>query len=758
MSAKMSSINTKLMSVIMLSFIVLSALVVFTSVSHSKKSLTLQTMDQLRAIRETQAIAIREYFDTLGKTLKSIAAQESTMTALQEFTDAFGHMSDFSETSDTKVTADIINYDKSNYINRIRYDIPRSAPKLTAKDYLPKSKNGRILQELYIAKNPNPAGRKQKMVKVSIVTPYNTTHTIQHPAFVNVMQDFNLNDIYLIDQEGNVIYSACKKNDFATNLEKGVYAKSGLAEVYRKVKKLKKGQIAFADFMPYEPSYNQPAAFIATPVSVSGINFGYLVFQLSPKGVDEITDFNGKYHSVGLGSTGQTALIGPDMYMRNDNRFMKSLMEKDKGVKAAGTTVAVYKVSSQIARGALAGRHNTEIETSSRGVKVISSYKGVKIYDTTWGLIVTKGYNEALAGAFSLRRQTILMSALITVIALIVTLFFIRKTVITKLTKLTGITKNIATGDGDLTQRIPETGRDEIGELASYINRFIENVHNIVKEVQGSAASVAGGTTQLAATTDELNTTFGAQASNVTGVSGAMKELNVTTVKISDSSSSALDKANESAGITEAGKSKIEQSVSKIEDIMQQTQLLGGTIQSLSESSAQIAEILNVINDIADQTNLLALNAAIEAARAGEAGRGFAVVADEVRKLAERTQAATGEISGIITDFKRETKSASNNMAAAEKSVHDGVQIMNETKEAFDSIVSSVDEIKNANNLINSAIAEQMTTIGSVTAEIQELASSVEQSSNAINEVSMTINDQEQQAEALKQLVNRFKV
>jgi len=330
--------------------------------------------------------------------------------------------------------------------------------------------------------------------------------------------------------------------------------------------------------------------------------------------------------------------------------------------------------------------------------------------------------------------------------------------VISKINQLTKITKNIATGEGDLTLRIPVKGHDEIAELSKYFNQFIENVQHIVRDVQKSADSVSIGTSALASTTEELNLTFNEQAENVSSVASAMEELNSTTTEISDSSMNALDKARESGDITAEGKVKIEESVSKIQDIMEQTKLLGETVSNLAGSSAKIAEIVNVINDIADQTNLLALNAAIEAARAGEAGRGFAVVADEVRKLAERTQSATSEIDGIISEFKRETASASRNMASAETSVNEGVSIMGKTSSVFDNIVCSVQEIETANSSINNAISEQITTLNSVTTEVQGIASSVEQSSNAINDVTMTLAEQDKQTEELKEMVNRFKV
>jgi methyl-accepting chemotaxis protein len=214
---------------------------------------------------------------------------------------------------------------------------------------------------------------------------------------------------------------------------------------------------------------------------------------------------------------------------------------------------------------------------------------------------------------------------------------------------------------------------------------------------------------------------------------------------------------NESNHEVKEGSENLQSVMDTMDSIKEQTERLSDTIKSLADSSVHIGEILNVINDIADQTNLLALNAAIEAARAGDAGRGFAVVADEVRKLAERTQKSTSEIAGIISTLQRDSSMASTEMDKTAGSVNLGMDKITHTSGIMEHIVESVEAVGKSSGEINADISNQFGMINEISDNTQALASGIEQSVHAVNEVSITVAHLQKRAEELKQTVAQFK-
>ncbi len=317
---------------------------------------------------------------------------------------------------------------------------------------------------------------------------------------------------------------------------------------------------------------------------------------------------------------------------------------------------------------------------------------------------------------------------------------------------------NLTSGDGDLTKRIAAKNRDELAELAVNFNKFIENVQMIVKEVKSSTDEVASVNSQLAATMEELSTTFDSQAKQVSQIAEDTEHIS----GISRSAAEALNKNNDTLQSAEketvSGQQQLDCARESVDAIKTRAEALAVTIGNLSESSHRISDILVTINDIADQTNLLALNAAIEAARAGEAGRGFAVVADEVRKLAERTQKATGEIDEIITSLQSESKAASKEMNGAADSVRRGVEIITETTEGFKRVVESVTAVKADSDHVYKSVEEQYGTVQSVSDSAKVIAAGIEESNAAVNEVTATVSHLQKRTEDLKQIINLFKV
>lgn len=311
--------------------------------------------------------------------------------------------------------------------------------------------------------------------------------------------------------------------------------------------------------------------------------------------------------------------------------------------------------------------------------------------------------------------------------------------------------------EGDLRVELEVKSNDEIGKLFAGFNKAVQNIRDLMTMVKDAVAQTLSATNEISSSAQELAAGSNEQAMRTSDVAAAVEEMTQTIIETASNASVASSSSQESSESARAGVRKLEDSKQNMDQIVVSAENTGVIITNLAKKTEQIGEIALVIDEIADQTNLLALNAAIEAARAGEQGRGFAVVADEVRKLAERTTKATKEIAETIKSVQVEAKEADKSMQDARESVSKGLESINSLRSEFVGISEStsivtaqIDQVAAAGEEQSSAASEISGSIEAINNITQVSARGIQQVSNATNELAML-------GSKLEEIVNKFK-
>lgn len=371
-----------------------SSLIGFYSTHHAQVALEDQARSRLIALREDRSAQIVNYFNAMRDQALVYAKDRMTIEALQRYSGSFHGLIDEMMVEAETARPLLRNYYKSQFLAEFK---KRNNGKETDIEQLLSrlGETGLAFQELYIESNPNPLGSKDKLDRSPDGSSYSRVHAIFHPAFRELQQRFGYYDIFLIDAEsGDVIYSVFKELDFATSLKNGPYAASGLGKAYRGAMNLQDNSSVFmTDFEPYLPSYNDPAAFIATPVFENGARVGVIAFQLPIDRINKVMTGDAKWRESGLGDSGETYLIGPDFKMRSQSRFwledpdgfLKAIADAGSddttldAIQSKETVIGLQAVKSTGAKKAISGDTGFEIFDDYRGVEVLSAYKPLNI-------------------------------------------------------------------------------------------------------------------------------------------------------------------------------------------------------------------------------------------------------------------------------------------------------------------------------------------------------------------------------------------
>jgi methyl-accepting chemotaxis protein len=316
----------------------------------------------------------------------------------------------------------------------------------------------------------------------------------------------------------------------------------------------------------------------------------------------------------------------------------------------------------------------------------------------------------------------------------------------------------VSIDNADLNTQFNTSREDEMGQLQNSFDRFVGSIRNTLLQVSETATSVASASAEISSSTEQMAAGAQEQTTQSEEVARAVEQMAKSIAVNSENAGEAAHTAEQAKGAAEQGGKVVSDTVNEMKQIANVVRESAGTIQNLGKSSDQIGEIIGVIEHIADQTNLLALNAAIEAARAGEQGRGFAVVADEVRKLAEQTTKATKQIAGMVQQIQTDSHGAVRSMANATKQVDEGIVLADRAGVSLLEIVQISQKVTHMVSQIAVANEEQSSTSEQISKNMEAIAGVTQQTASGTQQIARAAEDLNRLTEALQHLVNQFKL
>lgn len=460
------------------------------SYQTSRAALKETSLERLTATRETKKRQVETYFRHVKNQVSTFSEDHMIIEATKELKKAFHDIIKESRIKQHDISGYLKALD-SFYKNDFATEFSQKNPhhSIDIVSYIPKDLKTILLQYYYIAQNQNPIGAKDDLASVSDNSTYSKIHSKYHPIIQNYLKKFDYYDIFLVDNEtGHILYSVFKEIDFASSLLTGPLSDTNIARVFKETRNSpRKHFTKLTDFEHYHPSYGAPASFIASPVFDGNRQIGVLIFQMPVNALDRIMTGEASWAREGLGKSGETFIVGSDLKMRSNARFLIEAPEKYfsqlelmdypagllKEMKEHSTSILFQTVPTKTAKSALRGFSDTKTVMGYRHTPVLSSYSPLNIEDLHWALMSEMEEKEVFLPITKLRKKLIVTVLVIAALGLIFGIW-VSKAVNRSVFRLIEGTKKF--GAGDFSSRITVDSADEIGDLSASFNEMAENL------------------------------------------------------------------------------------------------------------------------------------------------------------------------------------------------------------------------------------------------------------------------------------------
>ena len=673
-----------------------------TSYRTSSAALREQAFKQLDTVNAVTAKSVERYFASLHQELAVLADGRVCAESLKDFTAGLATLRADNKVDDKALAAarrDLESFYTGEFTTEFRRRSDAAIDVRPLCDAL--DDDSAYAQYLYIRNNPNPIGSKLLLDAADDDSAYTKAHARHHPFFRGLVEKYGVADMFLIDAgSGKVVYNVTKETDFGASLREGPLVSSSLSTAFlQAVSSGRRDAVAFGQFQQYLPSCNEPASFMAAPIYEGRTLVGAVAFQVP---IDKVNGIIGE--TTGMGRTGETYAVGSDRLFRSDSRFVKEL-----GVK---TTIINpdFKVDTAAVRSAIdEGKTGTAEAADYRGVPSLVSWRPVTIHrdaggrgDVRWALISEIDTAEVFQPVSRLLKLGLTVFGLTSAAVLGVSTLIARR-----LTREAARQTALVGGIVDNTHALASSS-EELTSVSQQMSAAAEETTAQANLVSAAAEQVSGNTRTVSGSIDNLVASIHEIARNAQDAASTARK--------------AVDMASATSG----------------------------TMAALGRSSQEIGAVIKVITSIAEQTNLLALNATIEAARAGEAGKGFAVVASEVKELARDTAKATEEIGSRIESMQGDTQRA---VAA----ISEIGKVIEQIDSLQTKIAAAVEEQSVTTGEISRNISEATTGTSEIAENIVQVAQAAQSTAEGASNTQVSSQELSRMAQALQRLVEEYK-